>query len=225
MEVCGGILMLFFAAIPHHNYLYTFIIIWYGNVIPSCYLTNSEDIKISVMEDGWWNGLSKVYKKKSLKERSSSSHKRNLDKTADRKKVKDVKANGERSDQNNESAQSGDAQSGEVMKATMIQDNLVKNKGPCTTKKRKGKTSKISQGLIIIDLEQMNDISLRETGKRIVASTENTSKSTLAMDREVDRSKMSSDVFYLSPKSCSAHTSSRHDYYSPMILPNEVDYT
>ena len=112
MEVCGGILMPFFAAIPHHNYLYTFIIIWYGNVIPSCYLANSEDIKISVMEDGWWNGLSKVYKEKNLKERSSSSHKRNIDKTADRKKVKDVKANGERTDQNNESAQSGDAHSG-----------------------------------------------------------------------------------------------------------------
>ena len=71
----------------------------------------------------------------------------------------------------------------------------------------------------------MNDISLREKGKRIVASTENTSKTTLPVDRDVDRSKMSSTVFYLNPKSYSAPTSSRQDYDPPMILPNEVDYT
>ena len=225
MEVCGGILILFFATIPYANYLYTFIIIWYGNVIPSCYLANSEDIKLSVMEDGWWNGLSKLYRKKSLKERSSSSNKRNLDKKADRKEVKDVKANGERSDQYNESSQSGDAKSGAVIKATMIQDDPVKNKGPRTRQNRKNKTSKISQGLITNDLEKMNDISLSELGKRIVASTENTSTSTLAVDRDVDRTKMASTVFYLKPKSCSAPTFSTQDYDSPMILPNEVDYT
>ena len=38
--------------------------IWYGSVIPSCYLINFSDTKNSIIDEGWAAGLSKLYKKK-----------------------------------------------------------------------------------------------------------------------------------------------------------------
>ena len=64
VEVLGGVIIGFFTAIPHANYMYTATLIWYGNVIPSCYLINSSDIKEFIMKNGWHAGLSKIYTKK-----------------------------------------------------------------------------------------------------------------------------------------------------------------
>ena len=44
--------------------MYAGVLIWYGIVIPSCYLINSSDNKKSIIEEGWVNGILKLYKKK-----------------------------------------------------------------------------------------------------------------------------------------------------------------
>ena len=50
------------------TFLYLGTQIWYGNVIPSCYLINSSDIKDYIMDKGWWNGFSKIYDKRKPKD-------------------------------------------------------------------------------------------------------------------------------------------------------------
>ena len=219
METFGGIFLALLSAIPHANYLYTFTLIWYGNVIPSCYLTNSMDIKILMMEDGWWNGLSKIYRKKTSHQMPSSSQKRNLETKKDSNKVKGVKDNEEGSDQCKESSKSG-----EGIKATMIQDGLNKYQKGSTTKNRKENTSKIRQGVIINDLEQVDDNSLNQISKTTVHYSTNT-PTAIQHRCDKDSPKMYSTVFQLNPNCRSVHPCSTQDYETPIILPNEVDYS
>lgn len=41
--------------------------IWYAIIIPSCYLMNSNEIKDSIMENGWTNIVRDIYAKKTQK--------------------------------------------------------------------------------------------------------------------------------------------------------------
>lgn len=85
-EVLGGIIIVCLSTIPHANVMYTSTIFWYGNVIPSCYLINSSDMKTFIMEQGWVRAALKLYKKKEPKDRPSSARDRNLE----RKRTKNV---------------------------------------------------------------------------------------------------------------------------------------
>ena len=49
------------AFVPPATFLYIATEIWYGNVIPSCYLVNSSDIKDYIMDKGWMDGFSRIY--------------------------------------------------------------------------------------------------------------------------------------------------------------------
>jgi hypothetical protein len=64
VEVLGGVIVCCLALLRIPTFLYAGILIWYGIVIPSCYLINSTDNKTSIIEEGWINAISKLYKKK-----------------------------------------------------------------------------------------------------------------------------------------------------------------
>ena len=68
VEILGGVIMGGLAIIKPATFLYLGTQIWYGNVIPSCYLINSSDIKDYIMDKGWWNGFSKIYNKRERKD-------------------------------------------------------------------------------------------------------------------------------------------------------------
>lgn len=51
--------------------------IWYGCVIPSCYLLNSDYIKDTIMEHGWMNALSQIYTQRPVNNNEASASARN----------------------------------------------------------------------------------------------------------------------------------------------------
>ena len=57
------------------TFLYFGALIWYGNVIPSCYLINSNDTKKFIMEKGWIAMIFELYKKRKPKEVKNSETK------------------------------------------------------------------------------------------------------------------------------------------------------
>ena len=63
-EVLGAIIVCCLALVRIPILMYAGYLIWYGIVIPSCYLINSRDNKKSIIEKGWVNVISKLYKKK-----------------------------------------------------------------------------------------------------------------------------------------------------------------
>ena len=63
VEVLGGILLGCLSLLQPATFLYIGVEIWYGNVIPSCYLLNSSDTKAFIMEQGWAIALSSLFKK------------------------------------------------------------------------------------------------------------------------------------------------------------------
>ena len=79
VEVLGGVIMGCLAFVPPATYLYAGTEIWYGNVIPSCYLVNCSDIKRSIMEKGWIAAIYNLYTKKKPKNRPPSAPRRNLE--------------------------------------------------------------------------------------------------------------------------------------------------
>ena len=64
VEMLGGVIIAALSFLRHAHILYTIGMIWYGSVIPSCYLINFSDTKNSIIDEGWATGLSKLYKKK-----------------------------------------------------------------------------------------------------------------------------------------------------------------
>ena len=64
MEVLGGIIIMSLQFLKPATYLYIGTQIWYGSIIPSCYLMNCTDIKVFILEHGWLAGLSKLYSEK-----------------------------------------------------------------------------------------------------------------------------------------------------------------
>lgn len=64
VEMLGGMIIAALSFLRHAHILYTIGMIWYGSVIPSCYLINFSDTKNSIIDEGWATGLSKLYKKK-----------------------------------------------------------------------------------------------------------------------------------------------------------------
>ena len=64
VEMLGGVIIAALSFLRHAHILYTIGMIWYGSVIPSCYLINFSDTKNSIIDEGWAAGLSKLYKKK-----------------------------------------------------------------------------------------------------------------------------------------------------------------
>ena len=68
VEIFGGVIIGGLAFVQPATFLYIGTQIWYGNVIPSCYLINSSDIKDYIMDKGWWNGFSKIYDKRKPKD-------------------------------------------------------------------------------------------------------------------------------------------------------------
>ena len=71
-EVLGGIIVCCLALLTIPIFMYVGVLMWYGIVIPSCYLINSADNKTSIIEEGWVNVISKLYKKKSPREKYNS---------------------------------------------------------------------------------------------------------------------------------------------------------
>ena len=63
VEVLGGLLLGCLSLVHPATFLYIGVEIWYGNVIPACYLLNSSDTKAFIMEQGWAIALSKLFKK------------------------------------------------------------------------------------------------------------------------------------------------------------------
>ena len=87
VEVLGGVIMGGLALVPPATFLYLGTQMWYGNIIPSCYLINSSDIKDYIMDNGWWNGFSKIYSKRDSKDESKNDSKRNSKNTKRKKKI------------------------------------------------------------------------------------------------------------------------------------------
>ena len=66
-EMLGGILSSALMFFKDAHIMYVFMLIWFGNVIPACYLINFDDNKKSIIEDGWISTLSKVFRNKDKK--------------------------------------------------------------------------------------------------------------------------------------------------------------
>ena len=77
VEVLGGVIMGGLALVPPATFLYLGTQMWYGNIIPSCYLINSSDIKDYIMDNGWWNGFSRIYSKRNSKDELRKNSKGN----------------------------------------------------------------------------------------------------------------------------------------------------
>ena len=75
VEVLGTLVVVMLSVLRPPTFLYLGVLVWYGNVIPSCYLINSIDTKKFIMEQGWLAALSELYKKKKPKEVPSSKAK------------------------------------------------------------------------------------------------------------------------------------------------------
>ena len=75
------------ALVPPATFLYLGTQMWYGNIIPSCYLINSSDIKDYIMDNGWWNGFSKIYSKRNSKDELKNDSKGN---SKNRKRKKNI---------------------------------------------------------------------------------------------------------------------------------------
>ena len=67
VELLGGMIIAALSFLKHAHILYTVGMIWYGNIIPLCYLINTADTKKLILEDGWTSALSKLCKKKEPK--------------------------------------------------------------------------------------------------------------------------------------------------------------
>ena len=82
MEIVGGVLIASLGVLFNQKrggsdtVMLTGVQVWYGCVIPSCYLFNGEYIKDIIMEYGWIHALSQVYTERPLSnnERSVSSN-------------------------------------------------------------------------------------------------------------------------------------------------------
>ena len=72
-EVLGTIVIIVLALPRYPAFLRRIIItnigtgIWYAVIIPSCYLMSSNEIKDSIMENGWTNIVRDIYAKKTRK--------------------------------------------------------------------------------------------------------------------------------------------------------------
>ena len=63
VEVVGGILICTVSLSSTWKLFFPFSL-WYGLVVPSCYLINSDDTKTLIMKHGWLRALSRVYTEK-----------------------------------------------------------------------------------------------------------------------------------------------------------------
>ena len=63
VEVAGGILICTIAFSSTWKLFFPFSL-WYGLVVPSCYLINNDDTKTLIMKHGWLKALSRVYTEK-----------------------------------------------------------------------------------------------------------------------------------------------------------------
>ena len=63
VEVVGGILICTLALSSTWKLFFPFSL-WYGLVVPSCYLINTDDTKTLIMKHGWLTALSRVYTEK-----------------------------------------------------------------------------------------------------------------------------------------------------------------
>ena len=87
VEVLGGVIMGGLALVPPATFLYLGTQMWYGNIIPSCYLINSSDIKDYIMDNGWWNGFSKIYSKRDSKDELRKKSKGNSENCKRKKNI------------------------------------------------------------------------------------------------------------------------------------------
>ena len=60
VEVVGGILIITLALSSTLKIIFPFSL-WYGLVVPSCYLINNDDTKSLIMKHGWLTALSRLY--------------------------------------------------------------------------------------------------------------------------------------------------------------------
>ena len=83
MEIVGGLIISSLAVLFNQQrgdsdtIMLTGLQIWYGCVIPSCYLLNSDYIKDTIMEHGWMNALSQIYTKRPVNNNELSAAARN----------------------------------------------------------------------------------------------------------------------------------------------------
>ena len=78
VEMLGGLLLVGLSLLRPPTFLYIGTEIWYGNVIPSCYLLNSSETKALVLEHGWVIALSNLYKKNKPTSHSSLKETKNI---------------------------------------------------------------------------------------------------------------------------------------------------
>ena len=64
VEVVGGILIIFLFSLSSTLKIIFPFCLWYGLVVPSCYLINNDDTKTLIMKHGWLIALSRVYTEK-----------------------------------------------------------------------------------------------------------------------------------------------------------------
>ena len=80
VELMGGVGCVGMALIPKDIFLHIAYLIWYANVIPSCYLINTSDNKDSIIDKGWAFVISKLFENKRERDRKNLYEQARLEK-------------------------------------------------------------------------------------------------------------------------------------------------
>ena len=72
VELLGMVIVFLSSHNRRAEIMYCVSLIWYGNVIPSCYLINSNYCKDTIMDDGWTMAITKLYHNNNKKDSKCS---------------------------------------------------------------------------------------------------------------------------------------------------------
>ena len=212
VEVLGGFIVGSMAFLRPPTYLYTGTQIWYGIVIPSCYLVNCSDIKRSIMENGWIAAISNLYSKKKPKNRPPSAPRSN----SKRERPKDG-AKGAHS--HNIEKESGSLQH---TKKSIQENSTVKgNQVDCTDETYKQTNPKKARSIILPNLGNPSAI-CHSVEKTTSKNCQNITKDSTNMAKNKDKEV---SVFCISYNSNHPLTKVTETNCEPVFLPGQVDYS
>ena len=214
-EVLGGFVIGVLALVPPATYLYTATIIWYGNIIPSCYLINSSDMKNFIIDLGWSNALSNLYKKRLPKDRPTSSHKKNL-------KVKVMDSSSK--DANVDTIGQGPNGKAFTSIPYELTDNTQKRQEVNDEDKPYHAKCRGNQEVILTDLDYTN-VNCTTENTHSLLNQINNDRTLMCKGRALKTANREPSVFYINDCSSNSLTHAAENKSPSILLPNEVDYS
>ena len=214
-EVLGGFVIGVLALVKPPTYMYTATIIWYGNIIPSCYLINSSDTKNFIIDKGWLNALSNLYKKKPPKERETSLHKKNL-------KVKVI--DGSSKDARIDTIGQGPNCKAFTRNPYQLTDSTQEREDISNEDILHQVKSRVNRGVVLTDLDYTN-VNRTTENTNYLLSRINNDRTLIRKGQILKTENRETSVFYISDRSSNSLTHVAENGSCLILLPNEVDYS